>query len=80
MTGQDTGLCPACFVAAPLVDGVLVEHERTSTLIELDYVTGMHPVTSTGRCGGSGSPPHTVRVGLRATLAYIAGRYGRRPR
>jgi hypothetical protein len=57
--------------------GRLAEHERTTTLIELDYVTGSHPVYVAGRCGGSGGAPHAARVGLRAVLAHIADRYGR---
>jgi hypothetical protein len=69
------GRCPACFGAVPLAGGVLTEHDRSSMLIELDYVTGSHPVVVAGRCGGSGGPPHTAGPG--AAVAYLAARYGR---
>lgn len=73
--GAGPGRCPACLAMVELDDdGRLAEHEQTTTLTELDYVTGSHPVYAVGRCGGSGGPPY-AGPSLRATLAYIARRY-----
>jgi len=76
VTTSGPGRCPACLAMVELdAAGRLAEHERTTTLVELDYVTGSHPVYVAGRCGGSGGPPYAARVDLRSALAYIAGRY-----